>query len=50
MIVPVSPGGRDEADLWAGLYNSEDSWLDWALRPSPAAGVPEGIRTLTQAS
>jgi hypothetical protein len=31
MIVPVSPGGRDEADLWAGLYNSEDSWLDWAL-------------------
>jgi hypothetical protein len=31
MIIPVSPGGRDEADLWAGLYNSEDSWLDWAL-------------------
>ena len=31
VIVPVTAQGRGEADAWAELYNTEDSWLDWAL-------------------
>jgi hypothetical protein len=31
MIVPVTDQGRVEADIWAELYNTEGSWLDWAF-------------------
>jgi len=31
VIIPVTPQGLGEADLWAELYNTEGSWLDWAL-------------------
>lgn len=31
MIVPISPAGREQARMWVDLYNSEGSWLDWAL-------------------
>jgi hypothetical protein len=31
MIVPVSATGDQQARIWVDLYNSEDSWLDWAL-------------------
>jgi len=31
IIIPLTTQGRGEADLWAELYNAEDSWLDWAL-------------------
>jgi hypothetical protein len=37
MIIPVTAPGRAEADMWAELYNSEDTWLDWALS---RAGLP----------
>lgn len=37
MIVPVSAAGREQARTWVDLYNSEDSWLDWAL---DHAGLP----------
>jgi len=37
MIIPVTAAGRSEADIWAGLYNTEDTWLDWALGQ---AGLP----------
>jgi hypothetical protein len=31
MIVPTNAVGRAEARLWVGLYDAEESWLDWAL-------------------
>jgi hypothetical protein len=31
MIIPVTAAGRSEADIWARLYNTENTWLDWAL-------------------
>lgn len=37
MIVPVNATGREQARMWVDLYNSEDSWLDWALE---RAGLP----------
>jgi hypothetical protein len=37
MIIPVTESGRIEADIWAELYGSEDTWLDWALNQ---AGLP----------
>lgn len=37
MIIPVTAAGRSEADIWAGLYNTEPTWLDWALSQ---AGLP----------
>jgi hypothetical protein len=38
MIIPARPQARDQADIWASLYNAEDSWLDWALGQ---AGLPD---------
>ncbi len=37
MIIPVTAAGRSESDIWADLYNTEDSWLNWALGQ---AGLP----------
>ncbi|TVZ06305.1 hypothetical protein EAS64_02415 [Trebonia kvetii] len=37
MIIPVTPAGRIEADIWAELYGSEDTWLGWGLSQ---AGLP----------
>lgn len=37
MIIPVTTAGKSEADTWADLYNTEDTWLDWALSQ---AGLP----------
>jgi hypothetical protein len=31
MIIPVTESGRTEAHIWAELYGSEDTWLDWGL-------------------
>jgi hypothetical protein len=31
MIVPVTARGCSQAEVWRELYNTEDSWLDWAL-------------------
>ncbi|MCW2932151.1 MAG: hypothetical protein JWM19_3113 [Actinomycetia bacterium] len=31
MIIPATAAGRSEADIWAELYNTEDTWLDWGL-------------------
>jgi hypothetical protein len=31
MIIPVTAAGRSESDMWADLYNAEDSWPNWAL-------------------
>lgn len=37
MIIPLTPCGREQARTWRDLYNSEESWLDWALKQ---AGLP----------
>jgi hypothetical protein len=37
MIIPVTTAGQSEADIWAQLYNTESTWLDWALSQ---AGLP----------
>jgi hypothetical protein len=37
MIIPVTAAGRSESDIWADLYSTEDSWLNWALG---RAGLP----------
>jgi hypothetical protein len=31
MIVPVTARGCSQAGIWRELYNTEESWLDWAL-------------------
>lgn len=31
MIVPLSPSGVADADVWAEMYDAEPAWLDWAL-------------------
>ena len=32
MIVPVTLRGYDQVRIWRDMYNTEEYWLDWALR------------------
>lgn len=32
MIIPVTQLGRSQAAMWLRMYNTEEHWLDWALR------------------
>jgi hypothetical protein len=31
MIIPANSEGLKQARQWVGIYNAEDTWLDWAL-------------------
>jgi len=31
MVVPANAEGREQARSWVGLYDAEESWLDWGL-------------------
>lgn len=32
MIIPANAEGLRQARQWVGIYNAEDTWLDWALK------------------
>jgi hypothetical protein len=32
MIIPSNADGLKQARQWVGIYNAEDTWLDWALK------------------
>lgn len=38
IIIPLTAAARSEADIWAELYNTESTWLDWALSQT---GLPD---------
>lgn len=46
LLIPLTNEGRGEVELWRAFYDSEGSWLDWALAELGHPPLAQLVRTV----